>query len=70
MGAHCATRVYLYHSLWHYKRRLRCQLKKELKDARLFLEVLMPPAHHPDLLQIFLSLLPSKTKCSQDTWHV
>ena len=39
MGSHCASRVHLYHSLWHYKRRLRCQLKKELKAARLFLEV-------------------------------
>lgn len=39
VGSHCASRVHLYHSLWHYKRRLRGQLKKELKAARLFLEV-------------------------------
>ena len=39
MGTHCAVRVHLYHSLWHYKRRLRCKLKKELKKARLWLEV-------------------------------
>ncbi len=39
VGSHCGSRVHLYHSLWHYKRRLRGQLKKELKAARLFLEV-------------------------------
>ena len=58
MGAHCATRVYLYHSLWHYKRRLRCQLKKEMKAARLFLEVSMPSAHPPIVIPWLLSLLP------------
>ena len=50
VGSHCASRVHLYHSLWHYKRRLRCQLKKELKAARLFLEV--PLAHLPHLPEI------------------
>ncbi len=39
VGSHCGSRVHLYHSLWHYKRRLCGQLKKELKAARLFLEV-------------------------------
>ena len=39
VGSHCASRGHVYHSLWHDKRRLRCQLKKELKAARLFLEV-------------------------------
>ena len=40
VGSHCGSRVHLYHSLWHYKRRLCGQLKKELKAARLFLEVI------------------------------
>lgn len=64
VGSHCASRVHLYHSLWHYKRRLRCQLKKELKAARLFLEVRV--AHHPHLpdLTMYQTSRAFKFACS------
>lgn len=39
MGQHCAVRVQLYHALWHYKRRMRGKLKKQLKKSRQFLQV-------------------------------
>ncbi len=43
VGQHCAVRVQLYHALWHYRRRMRGKLKKQLKKSRQYLEV-PPPA--------------------------
>jgi hypothetical protein len=48
VGRHCATRVQLYHALWHYKRRVRANLKKKLKESRAWLQVqrvLISPHH-------------------------
>ncbi|EIE26346.1 hypothetical protein COCSUDRAFT_64448 [Coccomyxa subellipsoidea C-169] len=44
VGQHCAVRVQLYHALWHYRRRMRGKLKKQLKKSRQYLENVRKPS--------------------------
>ncbi|KAK9916753.1 hypothetical protein WJX75_006571 [Coccomyxa subellipsoidea] len=48
VGQHCAVRVQLYHALWHYKRRMRGKLKKQLKKSRQFLQNVRKPSSWMD----------------------